>query len=207
MAAVVAQVVPGMANAATSVAVQSDGDVLVGGSAGTPHGGVPASSGFVVRLLANGSFDPSFGGSGLVRPAGLAPITQVAETADGHILALGGSLILLDRNGGRDTRFGSGAVAALPSAFTAESFVVETVGTVNPQLTSNGDILVPIIVGIAGTTATLCSPYNQTASSSWLALHLPPTASKRCSWLAYWASAGRPSSSCPANTSVAAHEQ
>jgi hypothetical protein len=54
--AVVAQVVSGMANAATSVAVESDGDVFVGGSAGAAQAGMSASSGFVVRLLANGRF-------------------------------------------------------------------------------------------------------------------------------------------------------
>jgi uncharacterized delta-60 repeat protein len=68
----------------------------------------------------------------------------VAETSDGHILALGGSLILLDRNGTRDTSFGLGAVAVVPSAFTAQSFVVE----------ADGDIaLVGTVTQSDGTTA------------------------------------------------------
>jgi uncharacterized delta-60 repeat protein len=93
---------------------------------------------------ADGSFDPSFGDSGLVKLAGLAPITQVAQTSGGHILALGGSLILLDRNGTRDASFGLGAGAVLPPAFTAQSFVVE----------ANGDIaLVGAVTQSDGTTA------------------------------------------------------
>jgi uncharacterized delta-60 repeat protein len=129
--AVVAQVVPGVANAATSIALQSDGDVLVGGSAGAGQTGAPgSSSGFVARLLPDGRFDSSFGDSGLVALADLSPISQVAVAPGGHILVLGGSLILLDQNGSRDTSFGLGGAAALPTAFTAQHFVIEPDGDI-----------------------------------------------------------------------------
>ena len=72
---VVTQVVPGEANAATSIALDPSGDVLIGGSAGPGQAALGGSAeGFVTRLLPSGHFDSSFGGSGSVRPAGLAAV-------------------------------------------------------------------------------------------------------------------------------------
>jgi uncharacterized delta-60 repeat protein len=142
---VAAQVVPGVPNAATSIALQSDGDVLVGGSAGTAQTGTPgSSSGFVVCLLANGRFDSSFGQSGLVTLADLTSITQVEAAPGGHILVLGGSLIRLDQDGARDASFGVAGAAALPMGFAAQHFAIE----------SNGDIaLIGIVTRPDGSSA------------------------------------------------------
>ena len=130
---VAAQVVPGVPDAATSIALQSDGDLLVGGSAGTAQVGTPGSaSGFVVRLLPNGRFDSSFGQSGLVALADLTSITQVAAAPGGHILALGRSLIRLDQDGARDTSFGVGGAGALPMGLAAQHFAIESNGDIGP---------------------------------------------------------------------------
>jgi uncharacterized delta-60 repeat protein len=129
---VIAQPVPGVPNAATSIALSRDGDLLVGGVVGTGQAGASGSSvGFVVRLLPSGRFDSSFGHSGVVTLLTPSSITQIAAEPEGHILVLDGSLIGLDDDGASDTSFGVGGVAALPTAFAAQQFVIQ----------SNGDIV------------------------------------------------------------------
>jgi uncharacterized delta-60 repeat protein len=181
---VAAQVLPGAANAATSIALQSDGDLLVGGSASTGETRAPRStSGFVVRLLPNGRFDSSFGDSGTVTLADLPSIAQVAATTGGHILVLGGSLIRLDQDGAMDTSFGVGGAAALPMAFVAQHFVIESsgdialIGTVtrpdgssaavarltsdgqpDPSFGTNGLVVLPTPVDRSGNPLTSLSP-------------------------------------------------
>jgi uncharacterized delta-60 repeat protein len=125
---VVAQVVPGIANAASSVAVEANGDVLVGGSAG--GGQSAATRGWVARFLAGGALDPSFGSGGYMTFSGLSSVTQVQSVAGGGVLALGGELVRLQADGAADSSFGVGGVAVLPPSFTAQRFAVEPNGLI-----------------------------------------------------------------------------
>ncbi len=128
---VVTQVVPGEANAATSVALEPGGDVIVGGSAGpgqAAFGGSP--EGFVARLLPTGRFDSSFGGSGSVRPTGLAAVEQVEPAYNGDVLALGGSLMLLEHGGKTVAAFGVNGAALMPEAFVPRRFALEQDGSI-----------------------------------------------------------------------------
>ncbi len=92
---------------ATSVALQSDGKIIVGGEAGNP--------GIVVRLNTNGTLDTSFGTGGVVsiQYADVENFTVgVAVQSDGKILAVGtglpqgGHLVRLNTDGSTDTTFG-----------------------------------------------------------------------------------------------------
>jgi uncharacterized delta-60 repeat protein len=128
---VVTQVVPGVANAATSVALQRNGDLLVGGSDGGGHNAAPgSSSGFLVRLLPEGRIDSSFGGIGMVKLP--APVTEVEEDLEGsaEILAFDGSLVDLNQDGSIDKSFGRNGTAVLPSGFVPQSFVIEWNGDI-----------------------------------------------------------------------------
>ena len=128
---VVTQVVPGEANVATSVALEPGGDVLVGGSAGPGQAALGGSpEGFVTRLLPTGHFDSSFGGSGSVRPAGLAAVEQVEPAYNGDVLALGGSLMLLEHNGKTIAAFGVNGAALMPEAFVPRRFALEQDGSI-----------------------------------------------------------------------------
>jgi uncharacterized delta-60 repeat protein len=128
---VVTQVVPGEANAATSVALEPGGDVLIGGSAGPRQATLGGSSeGFVARLLPTGHFDSSFGGSGSVRPAGLAAVHQIEPAYSGDVLALGGSLMLLEHNGKTIAAFGVNGAALMPEAFVPRRFALEQDGSI-----------------------------------------------------------------------------
>jgi uncharacterized delta-60 repeat protein len=130
--AVIAQPLPRMASAATSVAVQPNGDALVGGSAGPSQGGGPGpgSIGFVMRLLPGGRLDSSFGSSGVATVASGSSVTQVATDPRGGIFVLANSLTLLDQSGARDAAYGDGGSAVLPEAFLADRFAVEPDGRV-----------------------------------------------------------------------------
>lgn len=124
---VATQVIPGAPNAATSIALAPDGDILVGGSAGPGQTGTPVPvSGFLIRLLSNGHLDSRFGQSGLVMDPRLFPVKQVAAAPGARILALGETLIRLDHNGARDTTFGTGGAASLPAGFTAQHFAIQS---------------------------------------------------------------------------------
>jgi uncharacterized delta-60 repeat protein len=180
---VAAQAVPGVPNAATSIALQPDGDVLVGGGAGFGLTGKP-SSGFVVRLLPNGRVDSSFGNSGVVMPSDLSSITQVAAAPGERILVLGGSLVRLDQDGARDTTFGVGGAADLPIGFAAQRFAIESNGEIvligavtrtdgysaaavarlksngqpDPSFGTNGLVVLPTPVDRSGNPLTSLSP-------------------------------------------------
>jgi uncharacterized delta-60 repeat protein len=94
-------------NFASVVALQSDGKIVVGGEIG--------SLGAVVRLNTNGTFDNSFGSSGVVtikfRDAENVA-TGLAIQSDGKIVVVGtglpgfGQLVRLNSNGSFDTSFG-----------------------------------------------------------------------------------------------------
>lgn len=98
-------------NLATTVALQPDGKILVGGEVGNRGG--------VLRLNPNGTVDNSFGTAGLVQLRfsdvdGI--VTGMALQSDGKILVTGtgvpggGALYRLDPNGAIDTTFGNGFV-------------------------------------------------------------------------------------------------
>ena len=128
---VLRQVVPGEANAATSVALEPGGDVLIGGSAGPGQAALGGSpDGFVTRLLPTGRIDSSFGGSGSVRPAGLAAVEQVEPAHNGDVLALGGSLMLLEHSGKTVAAFGVNGSAPMPDAFVPRRFALEQDGSI-----------------------------------------------------------------------------
>jgi uncharacterized delta-60 repeat protein len=109
----------------TSVALQSDGKIVVGGEAGNP--------GIVVRLNSNGTLDTSFGSGGVVsiRFRDVQNITVgVAVQTDQKILVVGtglpnnGQLIRLNTNGSFDTSFANGGsvgLALTPAALALQS--------------------------------------------------------------------------------------
>jgi len=101
---------------ATSVALQADGKIIVGGEAGNP--------GIILRLNSNGTVDNTFGTAGLVsiRFRDVDNFTvAVAVQTDGKILAVGtglpggGQLVRLNPNGSLDTSFGSNGSVFLTS--------------------------------------------------------------------------------------------
>ncbi len=110
---------------ATSVALQSDGKIIVGGEAGNP--------GIIVRLNTNGTLDTSFASSGVfsIRFRDVQNFTVgVAVQSDGKILAVGtglpqgGQLIRLNTNGSLDTSFGTAGSVSLtltPAALALQS--------------------------------------------------------------------------------------
>lgn len=99
---------------ATSVALQSDGKIVVGGEAG--------NFGILVRLNSNGTVDTSFASGGVfsIRYRDVQNVTVgVAIQADQKILAVGtglpqdGQLIRLNPDGTFDTSFGNGGSVSL----------------------------------------------------------------------------------------------
>jgi uncharacterized delta-60 repeat protein len=74
---------------ASSVALQADGKILVGGTLGDPDPNVIDSVGTVVRLTPQGAFDPDFGVPPRVLdfPGVLEDVSRLAVQPDGRILA------------------------------------------------------------------------------------------------------------------------
>ena len=110
----------------TSIAVQPDGKILVGGKLATP--GTPA----LVRYNADGSLDPTFGSGGLT-DLGLSSrwVNDVALRPDGRILValgLNGTVNLevaqVDSDGSLDGAFGSGGVATLTGGAISEAITL-----------------------------------------------------------------------------------
>ena len=118
-------VLPGSNSFATSVAIQSDGKILVAGQVQTSTGGSPA----VLRLTSNGALDTSFGKSGIAVLN--IPKTVLANSvivqSDGKIVlgissagADAAPILELTRfaeNGTLDSSFGSSGVAQLLRSF------------------------------------------------------------------------------------------
>jgi uncharacterized delta-60 repeat protein len=118
----------------TAVAVQPDGDVVVGGYLSTPYA-PSANTGFALaRYLPDGSLDPSFGNGGLVDTCVAQPIdcgpnlssgdgtldTVLAEP-DGKLLAIGSgehglTFVRYNDDGSLDTTFGTGGISPDPSS-------------------------------------------------------------------------------------------
>jgi len=96
------------------VAIQPDGKILVGSTAGanTDGGGTA-----LARFNSNGTVDDSFGTGGHVELLflGIARSAAIALQQDGKILMIGSNaLVRLDSNGQIDTSFGTAGVSALP---------------------------------------------------------------------------------------------
>ncbi len=97
----------GSTAAGMAVALQSNGDILMTGNATIGTGTASARVIATVRMLPNGSLDPSFGSSGIATFAGSGVNTMALES-DGEIL-LGGSgpsVSLLTTSGTLDPTFG-----------------------------------------------------------------------------------------------------
>jgi uncharacterized delta-60 repeat protein len=108
---------------AADVVVQPDGKILVAGSSDQETGIELA----VVRLLADGSLDPTFGTAGEVTIAS-ARASAAALLGNGQILLAGSTLVRLNTDGSLDTSFGSGGKVALDLA--ASSLTIEPDGRI-----------------------------------------------------------------------------
>jgi uncharacterized delta-60 repeat protein len=138
-------------NVPSAVAVQSNGDIVVVGTAAT--GFDQADEIAIARFTPSGQLDSTFGKAGLVTttlPAnphfttGLASVTAVLAQPNGQILVGGfvGSccrnspaatvLVRYNSNGSLDTTFGTGGIAMVPNAVTDPAALA---------LLSNGDYL------------------------------------------------------------------
>ena len=101
--------IPGSSDIASSIAVQSDGSIVVGGTSGSDF--------VVMRFLADGTLDPSFGGGDGIVTTDLAGGTDLGRDLfiqpDGKIVQIGVSggdiaLVRYDTDGTLDTTFGGG---------------------------------------------------------------------------------------------------
>jgi uncharacterized delta-60 repeat protein len=104
-------------DSACCVALQSDGKLVVAGYEGSVNGS--AGHAFVARYLPNGVLDPSFGGTGVVRPRFATNddlVQAIAVQPDGKVVAAG-SVVSPDTNiaiarynadGSLDPSFGQG---------------------------------------------------------------------------------------------------
>jgi uncharacterized delta-60 repeat protein len=137
----------GATGAATAVALQSDGKILVGGSDG--------STGVVLRLTTNGAIDTSFGSAGIVtinfRVANNV-VTGLAIQTDGKVVVAGtgipggGRVARFDADGQPDNSFGTdgetfifpGNPGALVILTSGDIVVLE--GNVLQRFTSNGTL-------------------------------------------------------------------
>jgi uncharacterized delta-60 repeat protein len=96
------------------VAIQPDGKILVGSTAGQNADGAGNA---LARFKSNGSVDNSFGTGGHVETLflGIAGSAAIALQPDGKILMIGSNaLARFDSNGQLDTSFGTGGLSALP---------------------------------------------------------------------------------------------
>ncbi|MGO8986593.1 MAG: hypothetical protein ACLQFM_17560 [Terriglobales bacterium] len=103
---------------ATTVALQSNGQIVVGGQVGTQNG----DEGGVIRLNTNGALDTTFGTKGVVTIPFAdveGVVTGMAIQPDGRILVVGtglpgfGSIVRLNTNGSIDTTFGTNGAVSL----------------------------------------------------------------------------------------------
>ena len=144
----VAQPVSGSPSFADSLALQSDGKIVVGGYASSdPTNGAAPSTALVARLLPDGALDPRFGDGGhvaLSNVQGFAPSSvpydeqppppvrvKVLVAASGHVLVLGSQLIGLNSDGSLDTSFGSSGLASLPAGFSPAGMALAPGGLID----------------------------------------------------------------------------
>ena len=127
----------------TTVALQSNGQIVVGGSSG--------EDGAVIRLNTNGTLDKNFGTGGtvLLKFADInSVVTGMAVQSDGKILVVGtglpqgGSIMRLNTDGSIDSSFGTNGSTALTSTpgllvlLASGEFLVTTTtpGTINSMI-------------------------------------------------------------------------
>jgi uncharacterized delta-60 repeat protein len=115
---------PGNNMGATSVLVQLDGKIVVGGRGGIQYEDIPI--GALVRYNPDGSLDPTFHSTGVANNAG--GIASLALQSDGKIITAGafsdplaqGQLVRYTASGQVDTTFGSNGGVLLSSAGEVE---------------------------------------------------------------------------------------
>ncbi len=108
----------GADDAASGVALQADGGIVVGGTTSSKCGRATCSSFALARYGAGGELDPSFGTGGKTTASGPGGIegsaVDVALTGDGKIIVAGGGLDFLvarfGSNGTLDPSFGEGGL-------------------------------------------------------------------------------------------------
>ena len=187
-------VAPGLSDGASSVVVQPDGRILVGGAASyvtTYNGQVITPNQFaLVRYNPNGSLDAGFGTNGVV--TAVADLSQlsggeisgVSVRPDGSILAggrmgyppnlRGAALMRFDAAGNRDLSFGSpgagGAVTLIAGAFLdVQDMAVQPDGRVilAGSLFNDADpLLARYLVSAPQVTSFTASPNPVTAGSA-----------------------------------------
>jgi uncharacterized delta-60 repeat protein len=82
--------VDGIFDSATSVAIQRNGAIVIGGLAAAVTAGTPTTNFVVARYTPAGRLDRSFGGGAVVTPFnGASAVTQVIIQPDGKIVATG----------------------------------------------------------------------------------------------------------------------
>jgi uncharacterized delta-60 repeat protein len=121
----------------TSVALQPDGKILIGGDASVKQGKTYVDESLVARLNTNGTLDPTFGNKGLwVSTSASGPVEDLAVLTDpahsgtvtGIVGAVWGSsfeAIKLTPAGRPDQTFGSGGVAAFANLNGQSTSVAE----------------------------------------------------------------------------------
>jgi uncharacterized delta-60 repeat protein len=92
-----------------AVALQPDGKIVLAGSA--LKGTIVATT---IRLMPDGSFDPSFGSAGIATLPLIYGVNAASLQRDGKIVlaAVGPTAIRLNSNGSPDTTFGNGGIAS-----------------------------------------------------------------------------------------------
>lgn len=118
---------------AHSVALQSDGKIVVSGSSNAVGGRAP-----IARYNANGSLDTTFGGDGkVVASTGFGDYAAVSVQSDGKIVAVGGYQIeRINPNGSPDTSFDGDGRRSLflgdpyPFIYDAKDVVIQPDGKI-----------------------------------------------------------------------------
>jgi len=112
----------GLGHDPRTVALQSDGKILVAGDL--------AGELFIARYDTNGDFDPTFGGSGIVRSTGHGPAVDLALAPGGRIVIAGEQYIArYDETGTLDEGFGTGGTVEQPEIVNLAGLRVAADGT------------------------------------------------------------------------------
>jgi uncharacterized delta-60 repeat protein len=114
-----------------TVLPEADGTILVGGSAYRPAQSPDyAQSGFIWRMLSDGTFDTSFGTGGMSVTTAVSDVGQlVVQPSDGKIIFVGiGGVGRLNASGTLDTTFGSSGYLTYPYSFTPYDIALQADG-------------------------------------------------------------------------------
>ncbi len=172
---------------ASSIAVQPDGKIIVGGGAsGVLVMGLPPGKYLLARFDAAGTIDPAFGSNGVVSwdSPDSFPFPTVGALVlqpDNKIVAIGGYVWRFSADGAIDSGFGTAATASIPgtagasqsngkiviSATTGDRTKPSTGfalwrlgpnGVPDPGFGTGGSVTTPIGTGIAGASAVAIQP-------------------------------------------------